>query len=245
MSPLDHLPIPNPDLESACLAFEALGFTVTPACVYTSPEQPGAEWRNRSVFLTEGWLDLQAAPGAPAGVGGAPASCLFRTDDLEASRIAFSDMRRTEPYSLVRTWPNAPELGAEQFALFSIMERISPLVLAVIEHPYPCPDTRAEWFEHRNTGRKLAGLVFRQAQPGPAAEAAASRLDLTGFRYLAASDFDAAFPAARMAIRVEVGSIEATRRTLAAAAVPFSADGRSLYVGAPTPLACGFEFFEA
>ena len=80
MSPLDHLPIPNHDLQGACRAFEALGFTVSPTCVYASPEQPEAEWRNRSVFLSEGWLDLQAAPNAPAGAGGAPASCLFRTD---------------------------------------------------------------------------------------------------------------------------------------------------------------------
>lgn len=245
MSPLDHLPIPNPDLEGACRAFEALGFTISPACVYTSPEQSGAEWRNRSVFLSEGWLDLQAAPGAPAGVGGAPASCLFRTADLAASRAAFSDMRQTEPYSLIRTWPDAPELGAERFALFSIMERISPLVLAVIQHAYPCPDTRPEWFEHPNTARRVAGLIFRDAEPGVAAAAAAARLDLSGFRYLAAADFDEAFPAARMAIRVEVGSIAATRHVLAAAAMPCAQQGRALRVGAPAPLACGFEFFEA
>jgi hypothetical protein len=245
MSPLDHLPIPNLDLEGACLAFQALGFTVTPPCVYASPEQPDAEWRNRSVFLTEGWLDLQAAPGAPAGAGGAPASCLFRTGDLHAARAAFSDMRQTEPYTLIRTWPDAPELGAERFALFSIMERISPLVLAVIEHPYPCPDTRPEWFEHRNTAQRVSGLVFRDAQPGLAAAAAASRLDLSGFRYLAAAEFDQAFPGARMAVRVEVGSLEATRRTLADTAVRFAANGRSLHVGATVPLTCGFEFFEA
>jgi len=245
MSPLDHVPIPNRDLEEACQAFETLGFTITPPCVYTSPEQPGAEWRSRSIFFDQGWFDLQSAPGAPPGVSGAPASCLFRTDDLSDARTAFSDMRQTEPYHLIRRWPGDPELGGERFELFSIMERISPLVLALIEHAYPCPDTRSGWFEHRNSARKLAGLIFRDAQPGVAADAAASRLDLSGLRYLAATDFDAAFPAARMAARVEVSSLAAARRSLSTAAIPFAEQGRSLLVGAPAPLSCGFEFFEA
>lgn len=157
MSPLDHLPIPNLDLEGACLAFQALGFTVTPPCVYTSPEQPDAEWRNRSVFLAEGWLDLQAAPGAPAGADGAPASCLFRTGDLHAARAAFSDMRQTEPYSLIRTWPDAPELGAERFALFSIMERISPLVARMVRTPEYRPESKRPRVSRRPARRRRRG----------------------------------------------------------------------------------------
>ncbi|HEY9236990.1 MAG TPA: hypothetical protein VIP08_18340 [Phenylobacterium sp.] len=244
MSPLDHLPIPNRDLDGACAAFEALGFTVSPPCVYTSPEQPGAEWRNRSVFLAEGWFDLQHAPEAPASMAGAPASCLFRTGSLAASLAAFSEMRRTEPYTLIREWPGA-DLGSERFALFSVMERISPLVLAVIEHAYPCPDTRAEWFEHRNTARKVAGLIFRDAQPGPAAGAAASLLDISGFRYLDGEAFDAAFPGAKVAVRIEVASLDEVGQILSEARTPFTQAARSLRVGPPAPLVCGFEFLEA
>lgn len=245
MSPIDHLPIPNRDLDGACATLEAIGFTVSPPCVYTSPEQPGAEWPSRSVFFSEGWLDLQNAPQAPAHVAGAPAACLFRTGDLDDALARFADLRRTEPYTLLREWPGAEDLGVERFALFSIMERISPLVLALIEHPYPCPDTRPEWFAHRNTATALAGLTFRGAEPGPAASRVSRQLDLSGLRYLDQEAFDACFPGAKVAVRIQVRTLSAVRGQLLTAQAPFVETGALLCLAPPSPLACGFEFFEA
>jgi len=244
MSPLDHLPIPFVDLTAGCALFEAVGFVVAPTCVYTSPEYPEARWENRSVFLREGWFDLQHTPTAPAALAGAPSGCLFRTRDLSAVRTALTGMCLTEPYRLLREWPGRPELGTESFALFSVRERISPLVLAAIEHDYPCPDTLEAWFEHPNTATRIAGLTF-SGSPGPYAEAAARVLDISGFRYLPEEDYAAAFGAAKAVVRVEVASIEAAHRRITGAGIAATRTSGGLRVPPAQPLAFGFEFFQA
>lgn len=245
MLPLDHLPFPSPDLDTTAAAFAALGFTVSPPCVYTSPDYPEARWDNRSVFLRQGWFDLLHDQQAPAHAAGAPNGCLFRTDDLAAAERATAGMRRTTPYRLIRHSEVAPELGTESFALFSIRERIAPLVLTVIEHHYPCPDTHEDWFEHSNTAVEVAGLAFCGERSGPAAEAGALILDITGFRYLEEAEYLAAFGPSKLAVRVRVRSLDAAAAQLAAAGIEARSTGEVLRVRPPPPLASGFEFFEA
>lgn len=241
MLPLDHIPFPGPDLAATAAAFAALGFTVSPRCAYTSPDDPGARWTNHCVFLERGWFDLLQAPGAPPVVR--PGGVLFLTDDLDAAAARLVSMRRLAPYRLVRSWDDAP--GHEAFALFAIRERISPLGLAVIEHDYPCADASPAWFAHRNAATEVSGLIFADAQPGPFAPAAAQVLDLAGFEYWDRARFHAAFgEGVDCAVRVRVASLQAARNALAADLTVVESKGR-LHVAPPSPLGCGFQFFEA
>lgn len=241
--PLDHIPFAGQDIDALAAAFDALGFTVTPACAYTSPDYPDARWRNRSVFLRQGWFDLLHEPNAPANAAIAPGACLFLTTDLEGAAAELGDMRLHPAYRLDRNWDDAPELGGETFHLFSIRERISPLGLAVIAHDYPCPDTRPEWFAHPNSAARLSGLIFAGGEPGPFAKAAGRVLDLSGFEHWPAESFCAAFEDAEIAVRVEVASLGTVQAALRSdLTVRQIAPG--LAVLAPAPLACGFLFVE-
>lgn len=241
MLPLDHIPFQGPDLSALADAFAALGFTVSPACSYTSPDYPDARWNNRCVFMKRGWFDLLQAPGAPAAVG--PGGALFLASDLDAAAARLDGMRLAPPYRLVRGWED--EHAYEPFRLFSIRERISPLGLAVIEHAYPCADAQPEWFAHPNGAREAAGLIFAGAQPGPFASSAAHTLDLSGFQYWEPGPFRDAFGGhLERAVRVRVASLAAARAALASDLAVVESNGR-LHVAPPSPLNCGFEFFEA
>ena len=241
MLPLDHIPFQGPDLPALADAFAALGFTVTPPCSYTSPDYPDARWNNHCVFMERGWFDLLEAPGAPAAV--APGGALFLTSDLDAAAARLDGMRLAPAYRLVRGWQD--EHAHEAFSLFSIRERISPLGLAVIEHAYPCADARPEWFTHRNGAIEAAGLIFAGAQPGPFAPSAARALDLRGFQYWEPGPFGDAFGEhADRAVRVRVASLATARAALAPDLAVMESKGR-LHVAPPSPLGCGFEFFEA
>lgn len=244
MLPIDHIPFAAPDLDALAAAFGALGFTVAPACAYNSPDYPDARWRNRSVFLRQGWFDLLYEPQAPANAAVTPGACLFLSPDLDAAAAGLGDMRLHPAYRLERSWDGAPELGTETFRLFSIRERISPLGLAVIAHHYPCPDTRAEWFEHPNSAARLSGLIFAGGEPGPFAKAAGRVLDLSGFEHWPPETFCAAFEDAEVAVRVEVDSLEAAQAALGSDLTARQTAG-GLALRAPAPLACGFLFVES
>lgn len=241
MLPLDHIPFQGPDLPGLAQAFGALGFTVSPRGFYTSPDQPEARWDNHCVFMDRGWFDLLQAPGAPAAVG--PGGALFLTSDLEAAARRLGDMRLATAYRLIRSRDGEP--AHEPFKLFSIRERIAPLGLVVIEHAYPCADAMPEWFSHSNTAMEAAGLIFAGARPGPFAQAAGGILDLTGFEYWEPNRLREAFGQdVERAVRVRVASLDAARAALAGDLVVQESKGR-LHVAPPSPLSCGFQFFEA
>ncbi|MBA4014297.1 MAG: hypothetical protein C0481_20750 [Phenylobacterium sp.] len=241
MLALDHIPFQAPDLPALAAAFAALGFTVSPPSFYTSPDDPTARWNNRCVFLQRGWFDLLQAPGAPPAVG--PASVLFLTADLDATAAELGDLRQLPAYRLVRRWEDRP--AHQPFRLISIRERISPLGLALIEHADPCVDALPDWFAHPNAAIEAAGLIFAGAQPSPFAPAAGRVLDLGGFEYWEPAAFRHAFgEGVDCAVRVRVRSLEATRSALAADLAAVQSSGR-LHVAAPSPLNCGFQFFEA
>ena len=243
MLPLDHIPFPGPDLAATAAAFAALGFNVSPRCAYTSPDEPGARWENHCVFLDTGWFDLLQAHGAPPPVR--PGGALFLTDDLDAASARLSTMRQLPPYRLVRGWDDAPDRGKEAFRLFAIRERISPLGLAVIEHHYPCLDAAPAWFIHPNNAKEVVGAVFAGAEPGPFAQAAVQVLDLSGFEYWELARFGDAFgPGVDCAVRIRVGSLAAARAALSSDLAVVEAEGR-LHVAPPSPLGCGFLFFES
>lgn len=241
MLPLDHIPFPGPDLAATAQAFTALGFAPSPSCSYRSPDEPGGRWDNRCVFLERGWFDLLQASGAAPLVR--PGAALFLTDDLTASSGRLSALRQLPPYRLVRGWDASAH--GESFRLFAVRERISPLGLAVIEHAYPCPDAMPAWFVHPNRAMALCGLIFSGGEPGPLASAASEVLDLSGFRYWEPARFSAAFGAGvDCAVRVQVASLAATRAALAPHLAVQESKGR-LHVAPPSPLGCGFQFFEA
>lgn len=240
MLALDHIPFQAPDLPALAEAFAALGFTVSPPSFYTSPDDPKARWTNRCVFLERGWFDLLQAPGAPATVG--PGSVLFLTADLDATAAELGDLRQLPAYRLVRCWED--KHAHQPFRLISIRERISPLGLAVIEHDDPCVDALPDWFAHPNAAIEAAGLIFAGAQPGPFAPVAARVLDLGGFQYWEPAPFRDAFgDGVDCAVRVRVRSLDAARSALAANLTVVQSEGR-LHVAPPSPLSCGFQFFE-
>ena len=246
MLPLDHLPFPTGDLDALGQAFETLGFVVSPRGAYTSPETPDASWTNRGVFMRKGWFDLLHSPEALAAAPVSPRAGLFLTDDLDAAAASLDGFRTRPSYRLERRWKHDLGLPSEVFALFDIRERISPLGLAVIQHHYPCHDTLAAWFDHPNTAEEVAGLIFGSAEPGPMAERAGCHIDISGFRYWGDEKFRALFGVCtpQVALRIRVGSLTKARAAFDFAGLAFLETTEGLHVTPPSPLACGFQFFQ-
>jgi hypothetical protein len=241
--PLDHLPFNAADLAGLAQAFETLGFTVSPRGAYTSPDQPGARWPNHSVFLRAGWFDLLREPSLSADALLVPRACLFRADDLAAAARALAPLRTTTPYGLVRRWEEDLGLEPESFDLFSLRERVAPLPLAVIAHAYPCRDIRPDWLDHPNGAQAVAGLIFADAAPSPAASAAGQALDLSGFAYWGRAPFEAEFgPGVEVAVRIQVGSLSQATVVLGDHGVGFRQGEAGLCVPPQGRFGCGFLF---
>jgi hypothetical protein len=246
MLPLDHLPFRANDLTTLQAGFEALGFTVSPPGAYTSADVPEARWPNRSVFLNKGWFDLLADPSAEPDTIEGPSGGLFRTDDLDATLTTARDTRTRPPYRLERRWEMDVGLPPETFRLFDLRERVAPIGLAVIEHAWPCQDILPAWQAHENGALEVAGLIFCGDRPGPMAERAGTLLDLSGFEYLAASDFETRFGTCpgQIAVRVRVTSLAETARVLSDRRVAFEAHDDTVSVDSQCRFGCGFSFFE-
>lgn len=244
MLPLDHLPFRAKDLDRLQAAFEALGFTVSAPGAYTSPDFAEARWPNRCVFLQKGWFDLleesQAEPVA------SPGGCLFLTDDLGRVHKQFSELRTGEPYRLERRWDVDQGLPPETFSLFGVRERIAPIALAVIQHAYPCPDIVDAWVRHENGALEITGLIFGGAEPGPAAEAAAGQLDLSGFEYMPEDEFQRAFGDCerQIAVRVRVSSVGQTLGALNHRHGAYDWRGTQLVARLGDDRGCPIAFFE-
>jgi hypothetical protein len=246
MLPLDHLPFRAKDLATLQAGFETLGFTVSPPGAYTSPDVPEARWPNRSVFLNGGWFDLLADPLVEPNTIQGPGGALFRTDDLNAALKGAEGMRTRPPYRLERRWDTDIGLPSESFRLFDLRERVAPLGLAVIEHAWPCPDILPAWRTHDNGALDIAGLIFGGAPPGPMAEPGGALLDLSGFEYIAADDFETRFGTCprQIAVRVQAASLTRAMRVLNDQGVAWEAHGDTVCVGIQLGFGCGFLFFE-
>ena len=70
MLPLDHIPFQGPDLSALADAFAALGFTVSPACSYTSPDYPDARWNTYYRYSTDGGVTWSEEAQLSAFVSG-------------------------------------------------------------------------------------------------------------------------------------------------------------------------------
>lgn len=220
--PLDHIPFYSPDPEALADGFARLGFTLSPPSRYTAPEHPGAGWRGRCVFTREGWFDLlfDERPRAP----GAPMSALFRTHDLAAACRELAALNPGAPFQLERSWADDDSLPHERFVYAELRSRIAPLMLAVIQHAWPCVDLLPEWQDHANGAQAVTALIFGGEAPGPAAATAARFLHHQALEYWPQAAFDEVFPGAsvRRAIRIRVGDLARTAATLAAAGAQFA-----------------------
>jgi hypothetical protein len=237
---IDHIPVAHHDLDRLAGVFAALGFRVTEACVYVSPDDPSGRWTCRSVFLRHGWLDLQGLPERPAEAPAAPTSCLFRAP--HAADAGLAGLRLGPAFRLVRTWDAGPDLA---LSWMSVRERIAPVVLAVATYPGRAPDADTGAPDHPDTAARVLGLIFGGADPGPAAEAAGAIFDLSGFRHLSATAFEARFgrpPGGLTALRLGVRSLEAAAAAVAAGGLTFRREGPALLVPAQGDLGCGVEF---
>lgn len=243
MLPIDHLPFPGPEPDALACAFQRLGFHVSPVGVYASPE--GGRWRNRAIFFEQGWFDLLAEPQAPAGAA-APFAALFLTSDLDLATLALGPVKTSEVFSLERRWEIDLGRAPETFRYRNVRARVAPIFLSLIEHAWPCADVLPQWREHSNGARRLAGIVFGDGEPGPAAMAVGKLLDLTGFTYLDPAVFAARYGSPRRAltVRVEVRSLAAAADALTARQTTFEA-GETLIVRAPDGFGCSFEFLES
>jgi hypothetical protein len=242
MLPLDHIPFYDVDPLELGKGFARLGFTLSPPSVYTAPDHPDAGWEGCCIFTRDGWLDLleDEFPKLP----GAPMSALFRTPDLAAARDELAVLNPQAAFRLERRWASDQGLPPERFAYAELRSRIAPLVLAVIEHPWPCHDLKPEWQDHANGALAIQSLIFGGEAPGPAAAAAARFLDPTALEYWPAAEFDAAFPGtkARRAIRVQVDDLAVTRRVLETAGARFAETAHGLSAPAQFGVEAGLLF---
>jgi hypothetical protein len=244
---IDHIPIGHPDLSRLAAGFEALGFSVSGICRYQSPDHPGESWTCRAVFLEHGWLDLQLRPDRPPLSGAVPHSCLFRAPSL-AGAISELPTFRTGPITrLVRDWEGeeAPQLGLRWM---SLRERVAPLVLALVDYPAADKDVERPKPRHPNSATRILGLSFGDAPPGPAAEEAARRLSLSGFKYLPRRAFEKRFgtpDGPLVALRIEVASLDDAAGSLRKSGLAFGVADQSIMAPAQGELSCGVEFIQA
>jgi hypothetical protein len=222
MLPLDHIPFYSPDPEALADGFARLGFTLSPPSRYTAPDHPDAAWRGRCVFTRDGWFDVLF--GERPRTPGAPMSVLFRTPDLAATRRELAALNPEEAFQLERGWADDDSLPRERFAYAGLRSRIAPLVLAVIQHAWPCVDLLPEWQDHANGAQAVTALIFGGEAPGPAAATAARFLDHQALEYWPQATFDDAFPGAqvRRAIRIRAADLAVTAAALAAAGARFA-----------------------
>ena len=242
MLPLDHIPFYAPDPDVLAEGFSRLGFTLSPPSRYTAPDHPDARWAGRCVFLRDGWFDLLRDEGTRWP--GAPMSVLFRTPDLAAAREELAVLNPEAPFHLERRWADDDSLAPERFVYASLRSRIAPLVLAVIQHAWPCVDLLPEWQAHANGAQAVVSLIFGGEAPGPAAATAARFLDHQAIEYWSLSAFDAAFPGAkvRRAIRLRVRDLDETRAALSARGVRFTEAADGLDVPPQLGIEAGFLF---
>lgn len=241
---IDHIPIGHQDLSQLATAFEALGFSVSGICRYLSPDNPLESWICRAVFLERGWLDLQSHPGHPPPRGAVPHSCLFRAPSLIDAASELSTFRTGPVVRLVRDWENqeAPPLDLRWM---SLRERVAPLVLALVEYPAADDERGLSKPWHPNSANGTLGLAFGDTTPGPAAEAAALSLSLSGFKYLPRRAFEerfGAFEGPMVALRFEVASLDDAALSMRKSGLSFSVADRAIMVPAQGVLSCGVEF---
>jgi hypothetical protein len=239
---LDHLPFYSADLAILADAFGKLGFQVSPHGAYSSPEQPGASWANRGVFLKRGWFDLLLDAKVPPGSAHGPAACLFLTDSLSSSASALAATSTTLAYRLERRWVEDQGLPPATFSLFSVKEPASPLPLAVIEHGYPSRDIVSAWLEHPNTAEELVGVKVARSNQGAYSDLIATVLDVSQLEPCSIGDFERDFgfgAEGAVAVRVRVASLSEAASVLKR---DFRRSGDRLLVSPEPGLPCGFEF---
>lgn len=241
---IDHVPIGYRELPQLTSAFEGLGFLVSGICVYRSSYDPLESWTCRAVFLEHGWLDLQWHPNS-ANAQALPHGCLFRAPSLAAAKADLAPFRLGATGRLTRVWDDGHSPSLD-LGWMSLRERIAPMVLSIVEYPDGDPALE-EQRSHPNGARRLLGLTFGDAASGPVANAAASKLDLSGFSYLTKSAFEDKFgehEGPLIAMRFGVASLDHTASALSERRVPFLVSDLAITVPRHGVLGFGLEFAE-
>jgi hypothetical protein len=239
---LDHVPIGHHDLDRLSDLFVSLGFNVSAPCAYEDRSVPGQVWRTRAIFLEHGWLDLQADARWPSTFGAAPHSCLFRATTWEVAETGLPGFRTGAPEHLVGRWQDDTDEAVE-LVWTAIKERIAPLVLALVA--YKEPRSHRCGVDHPNSAERLIGLTFGDADAGPSYAAASQHLQLSGFQYIPAKQFDDRFgtpPSGRVAMRFAASSVGQARDCMEAQGFRCAVADGTLSVPAQGELGCGIEF---
>lgn len=236
MLTLDHIPF-HGSLTRLRSAFTKLGFQISPAGHYLSAERPEKRWPNHCVFLRSNWFDLIGAtphqPGAHS-----PSACLLRTRNLSESIADLGDLVAGRRYKLARHWDEDLSLPEEAFELVGLSWKAGLLPVSIIQHAYPCGDTKSEWFAHPNTAISIAGLtlVHPSAQQVPEILCTSADLSWLSFAQKATSN--------ESTITIRVSSLTAVAATLAGNGVPFDVLSDSILVTSAPDLHCAWEFSE-
>jgi hypothetical protein len=172
---LDHVGIVGPDLDRLAVAFEALGFHLTPLA-----QHAGGRTGNRCVMLRHGYLELLAViPGGASATierflahhPGAHTVALG-IDDAQAvaERLARAGLKPGEPQSTDRAVEETDPAGPRaRFTLITLPDRPEGR-FHLIRHQTPEALWQPRFLEHPNRAIALAELVI--ATPDPAETAA-------------------------------------------------------------------------
>jgi len=232
---LDHIPF-HGSLKRLGSAFTRLGFQLSPAGHYLSAEPPEQRWANHCVFLRDNWFDLVGATSQPTGHS--PSACLLRTQDLPESIADLRGHIAGRRYRLVRHWDEDLSLPEEAFELIGLSWKAGSLPVSIIQHPYPCADTKREWFDHPNTALSIAGLTLVHPSPQKVPEILRSSADLSWLLFSPKATPN------ESTITIRVSSLAAAAATLASNDVPFSMLSEAILVSSAPDFHCTWEFSE-
>jgi len=242
---LDHIPFYGRSTSNPRSSFSRLGFHVSPAGRYSSPQYPERLWKNHCVFLRDNWFDLIDSTGESA-TQTAPGACLLRANDLLATTKELGDLLvQGSRYELVRHWDEDQFLPPERFELASLSWKIGRLPVAIIQHAYPCPDTRREWFDHPNGASGIAGVTVCSDHSTEVPSKLAKLADLSWLTFVDAVAFRKRFEFdLSIAITVRVRSLATAAEILSRNQVTFYNRGNSITLTRAEEVACSWEFIE-
>jgi hypothetical protein len=160
MLTFDHMPFYGQRLRQLRDVFTRLGFFVSPPGRYTSPDLEDRFWLAHCVFFEANWLDLIAIERTSTAAV-LPGAVLLRTESLDATTKQLGELCVGSRYRLERRWDDDTTLPRETFELVSLSWKAGPLRTSVIQHDYPCRDTKPEWYQHPNSAQGIVRLTVR------------------------------------------------------------------------------------
>jgi len=158
--------------------------------------------------------------------------------DLAASIEGLGTLVADTRYTMVRHWDDDHSLPPEMFELVGLSWKAGPFRTSIIQHVYPCLDTRLEWFEHPNGALTIAGLKLACESAAEVPEEIARSADLAWLSSGKSSD------SVGQMVTIRVRSLAGTARVLARNGVTATHHADSIVVGGNGDIRCAWKFVE-